>query len=292
MALPFFYLSSYDNTATELILDEDNSRHVVQVLRMQPGEALQLTDGKGSLLTAVIVEDHKKKCRVRIESAISQPPPKRKVVVAISLLKNASRFEWFLEKATEIGVSSIIPLLCERTEKQHARIDRLRNILVSAMLQSQQTWLPDLPDPMSFTELLSNPPAESRFIAHCLEEPQPAVSLADWRQYGLNPAHAEAAASAAAPASADAPASAAPASVLPASVLPATVLPASAAPASTASEQHASPSQLILIGPEGDFSPKEIKSALKEGFLPVTLGDNRLRTETAGVVAATLLCIG
>jgi 16S rRNA (uracil1498-N3)-methyltransferase len=196
--------------------------------------------------------------------------------VAISLLKNASRFEWFLEKATEIGVSSIIPLLCERTEKQHARIDRLRNILVSAMLQSQQTWLPDLPDPMSFTELLSNPPAESRFIAHCLEEPQPAVSLADWRQYGLNPAHAEAAASAAAPAS----------------VLPATVLPASAAPASTASEQHASPSQLILIGPEGDFSPKEIKSALKEGFLPVTLGDNRLRTETAGVVAATLLCIG
>ena len=139
MALPFFYLSSYDSAATELILDEDNSRHVVQVLRMQPGEALQLTDGKGALLTAVIVEDHKKKCRVRIESAIFQPPPGRKVVVAISLLKNASRFEWFLEKATEIGVGSIIPLLCERTEKQHARIDRLRNILVSAMLQSQQS---------------------------------------------------------------------------------------------------------------------------------------------------------
>ena len=276
MALPFFYLSSYDSTATELILDEDNSRHIVQVLRMQPGEALQLTDGKGALLTAVIVEDHKKKCRVSVRSVVTQPPPKRKVVVAISLLKNASRFEWFLEKATEIGVSSIIPLLCERTEKQHARTDRLRNILVSAMLQSQQTWLPDLPDPVPFTELLSNPPAESRFIAHCLEEPQPAISLADWRKYALNPAHAEAAASASAAAS----------------VVPATVLPASAAPASTASEQRASPTQLILIGPEGDFSPKEIESALKEGFLPVTLGDNRLRTETAGVVAATLLCIG
>jgi 16S rRNA (uracil1498-N3)-methyltransferase len=230
-------LSSYDNTAIELTLDEDNSRHIVQVLRMQPGEALQLTDGKGALLTAVIVEDHKKKCRVRLQSSIFQPPPKRNVVVAISFLKNASRFEWFLEKATEIGVSSIIPLLCERTEKQHARTDRLRNILVSAMLQSQQCWLPDLPDPMSFTELLSNPPAEARFIAHCLEEPQPTISLADWRQY-------------------------------------------------------ASKSQLILIGPEGDFSPIEIESALKEGFLPVTLGDNRLRTETAGVVAATLLCIG
>ena len=270
MALPFFYLSSYDSTATELILDEDNSRHIVQVLRMQPGEALQLTDGKGALLTAVIVEDHKKKCRVSVRSVVIQPPPKRNVVVAISLLKNASRFEWFLEKATEIGVSSIIPLLCERTEKQHARTDRLRNILVSAMLQSQQTWLPDLQDPIPFTELLSKPPAESRFIAHCLEEPQPAISLADWRQHAPNPAHAEA----------------------PPSVVPATVLPASAAPASTASEQRASPSQLILIGPEGDFSTKEIESALKEGFLPVTLGDNRLRTETAGVVAATLLCIG
>ncbi|HEY4285615.1 MAG TPA: 16S rRNA (uracil(1498)-N(3))-methyltransferase [Puia sp.] len=255
MAFPFFYLSSYDSTATELTLDEDNSRHIVQVLRMQPGEALQLTDGKGSLLTAVIVGDHKKKCRVRLQSTIIQPPLKRKVVVAISLLKNASRFEWFLEKATEIGVSSIIPLLCERTGKQHARIDRLRNILVSAMLQSQQTWLPDLPDPMSFAELLSKPPAESRFIAHCLEEPKPTLALADWRQYAPGQESIKDA-------------------------------------ASVVTEWRESPSQLILIGPEGDFSPKEIESALKEGFLPVTLGDNRLRTETAGVVAATLLCIG
>ncbi|HTI91812.1 MAG TPA: 16S rRNA (uracil(1498)-N(3))-methyltransferase [Puia sp.] len=262
MALPFFYLSSYDNTATELTLDEDNSRHIVQVLRMQPGEALQLTDGKGALLTAVIVDDHKKKCRVRLQSSILQPSPKRKVIVAISLLKNASRFEWFLEKATEIGVSSIIPLLCERTEKQHARTDRLRNILVSAMLQSQQTWLPDLPDPMSLNELLSDPPAGVRFIAHCLDEPQPAMSLADWRRHAPDPAPGGSAAT------------------------------ASTATASAVTGQQVTPSQLILIGPEGDFSPKEIESALKGGFLPVTLGDNRLRTETAGVVAATLLCIG
>lgn len=233
----------------EIALDEDTSKHIIQVLRMTTGEALQLTDGKGSLLTAVIIDDHKKKCRVRVQAILTRPPAKRKVIVAISLLKNASRFEWFLEKATEIGVGIIIPLLCERTEKQYARTDRLRNILVSAMLQSQQTWLPDLPDPKSFTELLSNPPAESRFIAHCLEEPQPTIALADWRQHGPKPGPGENVAS-------------------------------------------ANPSQLILIGPEGDFSPKEIESALKEGFLPVTLGDNRLRTETAGVVAATLLCIG
>jgi len=238
MALPFFYLSSYDPTTTELILDEDNSRHIVQVLRMQPGDALQLTDGKGALLTGVIIDSHKKKCRVRIQSTLSQPPARRKVVIAISLLKNASRFEWFLEKATEIGVSSIIPLICERTEKQHARSDRLRNILVSAMLQSQQTWLPDLPDPTPLAEILADPPCDQRFIAHCLDAPRPTTALADRRQ------------------------------------------------------PEPPVTQLILIGPEGDFSPKEIETALKEGFLPVTLGDNRLRTETAGVVAATLLCIG
>lgn len=233
--LPFFYLSAYEPGAAELTLDEDNSRHIVQVLRMQPGERLQLTDGKGALLTAVITDDHKKKCRVRIESAETQPPPKKNVTIAISLLKNASRFEWFLEKATEIGVSRIIPLLCERTEKQHARPDRLRNILVSAMLQSQQTWLPELPDPLPLASVLESPASDQRLIAHCLEHPRPTQSLA-----------------------------------------------------STTSASSA----LILIGPEGDFSPKEIESALNKGFVPVTLGDNRLRTETAGVVAATLLCIG
>ena len=234
---PFFYIPAFDKENPEILLNEETSKHVVQVLRMKIGELVQLTDGKGYLFTAAIIDDHKKKCRVRVQSTVYTPPVQRRVFIGISLLKNASRFEWFLEKATEIGVSCIVPLLCERTEKQHARTDRLRNILVSAMLQSQQTWLPDLPDPMSFADLLSNPPAEARFIAHCLEDPQPTVGLADWRHY-------------------------------------------------------ASKSQLILIGPEGDFSPKEIESALKEGFLPVTLGDNRLRTETAGVVAATLLCIG
>jgi 16S rRNA (uracil1498-N3)-methyltransferase len=255
--LPSFYIPDLMKDHPELTLDEDTSKHVVQVLRILPGESIQLTDGKGSLATAVIVDDHKKKCCVSVRSVVTQPPPKRKVFVAISLLKNASRFEWFLEKATEIGVSGIIPLLCERTGKQHARTDRLRNILISAMLQSQQTWLPDLTDPMSFTALLSNPLAESRFIAHCLKEPQPTIALADWRQRAPVPGFGKDVAS------------------------------ASAAP-----EHQSTPSQLILIGPEGDFSPKEIESALRKGFLPVTLGDNRLRTETAGVVAATLLCVG
>lgn len=240
--LPYFYHSSAGAAGDELLLDEDNSRHIVQVLRMKPGEPLRLTDGKGALLTAIIVDDHKKKCRVRVESATHQAPPERQVGIAISPIKNASRFEWFLEKATEIGVHAIIPLISERTERQHTKPERWQNILVSALLQSQQTWMPVLAPPMPFAELVAgsngkDARANHRLIAHCLEAPRPTTSLADWTR---------------------------------------TQRPVSS---------------LILIGPEGDFSQKEVELALAEGFMPVTLGTNRLRTETAGVVAATLLCV-
>lgn len=234
MTLPYFYITSYTIGQQEVVLDEDNSRHVVQVLRMKSGESLRLTDGKGALLTAEVIDDHKKRCRVAIRSASHQPPPERTVTIAISPLKNASRFEWFLEKATEIGVTTVIPLLCERTERPSIRHDRLQQIAVSALLQSQQTWLPELAAPTPLDVLLRSPSIPTRYIAHCLEAPRPTTGLAG--------AH--------------------------------TAFPA-----------------VILIGPEGDFSLKEVENALAAGFIPVTLGANRLRTETAGVVAATLLCI-
>jgi len=247
MALPFFYIPSYDPGDSEITLDEDNSRHIVQVLRMRPGEAVQLTDGKGALLTAAILDDHKKKCRVQVRAVDTQAPRPKQVSLAISPLKNASRFEWFLEKATEIGVSGIIPLLCEHSERQQIREDRLQNILVSAMLQSQQSWLPILHPLTPISQLITESCQDHRFIAHCLEAPRPTVSLAEaLRQAAAqdnNPA------------------------------VPAT-------------------SQIIFIGPEGDFSSQEVELALEYQFIPVTLGTNRLRTETAGVVAATLLCIG
>jgi 16S rRNA (uracil1498-N3)-methyltransferase len=251
MALPFFYISSYSAGQQEIVLDEDNSRHVIQVLRMKTGDPLQLTDGKGTLLTAAILDSHKKKCVVKVISAQTLPPKEQKVSIAISPLKNASRFEWFLEKATEIGVSEIIALICDRTERQHTRQDRLQHILVSALLQSQQTWLPVLRGPTPFSQWVKEAEYAHRLIAHCLEEPRPTEDLVAWRrrQIPVGP-------------------------------------PASAAPRPSAT------TSLILIGPEGDFSPEEVALALKEGFIPVTLGDNRLRTETAGVVAATLLCIG
>ncbi|HWK02921.1 MAG TPA: RsmE family RNA methyltransferase [Puia sp.] len=265
MALPFFYIASFDPQRAELVLDEDNSRHIVQVLRMQRGSPLQLTDGLGNLLTTTILDDHKKKCTVQILTVTRQPPRERNVSIAISLLKNASRFEWFLEKATEIGVTSIIPLLCERTERQHFRQDRLQNILVSAMLQSQQAWLPSMPTPTPLTELIENHGHDQLFIAHCLEEQK--VALADAaRSAAARPGQSEVSRSAAAGSNGT-----------------------DSAPEASSPSRG---SQLILIGPEGDFSPKEIELAIQHDFLPVTLGATRLRTETAGIVAATLLCIG
>ncbi len=236
MALPFFYINEYDYAQKQIVLNEETSKHIVQVLRMKVGEQLNLTDGKGSLLTCEITEDHKKHCNVEIKSQKQIPNSSRKVTVAISLLKNTNRFEWFLEKATEIGVAEIIPLICDRTEKEKFRQDRLEGIVISAMLQSQQTWVPLLHEPVQYENMeMWKCENGSNFIAHCI----------DAEKQSLLHSHI-----------------------------------------STSSHS------LICIGPEGDFTPKEIELALQHQFVPVTLGETRLRTETAGVVAATLLCIG
>ena len=235
MSLPFFYVDEISTVASTIVLNEDTSKHVVQVLRMKIGEQLQLTDGKGNLFTTEITNDHKKKAEVKILSSTFITAPFRKISIAISLVKNASRFEWFLEKATEIGVNEIFPLLCSRTEKQHFRFERMNGILVSAMLQSQQSWLPVLHEPVQFDKLLKRPISNcTKLIAHCLPEGNKeslhnqAANITD---------------------------------------------------------------QLILIGPEGDFTKSEIESAIENGFTPVNLGETRLRTETSGIVAATLLRI-
>src|SRR5215213_10684791 len=152
MDLPFFFVEELNNTT--VVLDENTSKHMINVLRMQKGHEVLLTDGRGKKANATIVDDNRKKCVVEISLIETEEKRKNKVVIAISLIKNSSRFEWFLEKATEIGVSEIIPMICDRTEKQHFRYDRMRNILISAMLQSQQAWLPVLHQPVGFGQLL------------------------------------------------------------------------------------------------------------------------------------------
>lgn len=237
MKLPFFYIETYDASSAFITLNEETSKHIVQVLRMQIGEQLNLTDGKGNLLTAIITDAHKKNCVARIQAASFKPLAVRKTVVAISLVKNVSRFEWFLEKATEIGVTEIIPLLCERTERQYFRYDRMKGIIVSAMLQSQQTWLPLLHQPINFKEYVLQAESSNdvqKMIAHCEEGNK--QSITQVIKAGLSMYN-------------------------------------------------------ILIGPEGDFTPNEIELALTQNYSPVVLGETRLRTETAGMVAATLVCI-
>src|SRR5215203_992948 len=228
MSLPFFFVPKLAPEAQNLILNEEQSKHIIQVLRIQKQEAILLTDGQGIKAHSVIIDDHRKRCEVKIISVEKQKEFLPRVSIAISLIKNASRFEWFLEKATEIGVNEIIPIICERTEKEKFRLDRMQNILISAMLQSQQCWLPVLHEPIAFKKLIEENKDDQKFIAHCLpQQKQP----------------------------------------LPSSI------------------HHSS---LILIGPEGDFSEDEIQSALDKNFQAVALGNTRLRTETAGIMAAVL----
>jgi 16S rRNA (uracil1498-N3)-methyltransferase len=233
MTLPFFYIPGFDTGQKDIILDEDTSRHVVQVLRMKTGDELNLTDGKGNLLACSITDENKKQCSVRVKTTSFQSPPARKISIAISLLKNANRFEWFLEKATEIGVQEIIPLVCERTEKEKFRFDRLKGICVSAMLQSQQTWLPVLHEPVQFEDLMMRSfDGCKKYIAHCIENEKKDLGH---EQAGILS------------------------------------------------------DKLVCIGPEGDFTVNETELALQKGFIPVSLGQTRLRAETAGIVAAVML---
>lgn len=227
MSLPVFYIAE-PVTQPVITLNEETSRHVIQVLRMKKGEEINLSDGKGSVYHTSILDDNKKRCTVNLIKSAFHENNKVKISVAISLLKNTSRFEWFLEKATEIGVNEFIPMLCSRTEKQHFRHDRMRAILISSMLQSQQLWLPALHEPVAVDQVISNSTYQTKWIAHC----------EDGKKNLLTPGG----------------------------------------------------NAQILIGPEGDFTTEEIQLAIRHNYQPVTLGDTRLRTETAGIVAATLLC--
>lgn len=233
MAYPFFYEPAYAGGQEPFRLSEDTAHHVATVLRMRTGESLYLTNGKGSRVLVTLESVDKKKAWVRAAGPepagvpAAAPVP---LIIGVSLLKNSARFEWMLEKCTEIGATAMLPLLCARTERQHFRPDRMRQLIVSAMLQSQQVWLPEMPDPLPLAEAVGQPFEGRSYIAHCLPGQKQRL------------------------------------------------------------RQH--PEQVparILIGPEGDFTPDEIAHAQAQGWMPVELGETRLRTETAAMVAAAIL---
>ena len=193
-----------------------------------------LTIGKGYLITAEISDDHKKRCMVKVnQSTFVEKSPVR-LSIAISLLKNPNRFELFLEKATELGITEIIPMISARTEKLHFRLDRMKNILISAILQSGQAWLPSITEPVQVSKIIAEANHSQKFIAHCMDDAKVALKEA------VNPSM---------------------------------------------------PSQIILIGPEGDFTKEEINIAFQNHFIPVALGQTRLRTETAGIAAAVIMSV-
>ena len=229
--LPYFFQPTINNQQ-QIILNEETSKHCIRVLRMKAGDQLQLTSGIGDLYTVEIINANKNACVVKKISYTFSPKNIKQLTIAISPLKNTSRFEWFLEKATELGISNIIPIICKRTERQLFKLERMQNILIAAMLQSQQCYLPHLSEPIAVNDFIQTIIAKTKFIAHCLDENKKQV------------------------------------------------------------KDFVSGEMLMMIGPEGDFAPEEIALALQNNFIPVSLGNTRLRTETAGVVAATLLQLG
>ncbi|UYQ92070.1 16S rRNA (uracil(1498)-N(3))-methyltransferase [Chitinophaga horti] len=212
-------------------MDEPTSKYCIQVLRMERGGRVLLADGSGNKYEAVIADDNRKKCVLNIDSVSAVPAPPCMLHIAIAFTKNVSRMEWFLEKAVEIGITHITPIVTTRTEREKFKAERFENILVSAMLQSQQFFLPQLSEPVAFDKLVAGGLPQQAFIAHCL--PESKTHLLDAAKPGND--------------------------------------------------------AMLLIGPEGDFTPEEITDALSRGFIPVSLGNTRLRTETAGMVGATLL---
>jgi len=185
-----FFAEQIAAPGNEMVLDEETSKHIVQVLRMHEDEKLLLTDGNGASAIAQIIKAHKKNCSVTIISSDYKERELPALTIAISLIKNTSRFEWFIEKAGELGTAEIIPMICERTEKQNSRHDRLVNIAKSAMLQSSQSWMTRVHEPVKFKDVIEGnvhppsafggvlPPAGDRnkYIGHIAENKR---SLAD-----------------------------------------------------------------------------------------------------------------
>lgn len=225
--MQLFYNPDINDDTSQFTFDKEESRHIVKVLRKAVGDALHITNGKGWLFKAELVNANLKTCTAKIIEKTLRPPRNYQLHLAVAPTKMNDRYEWFLEKATEIGVDSITPIICEHSERKVIKKDRFEKILQSAMKQSLNCYVPILSDPIPFHEFIKQDFKGYLFIAHCEETGKKSLKQE--------------------------------------------LLPQS--------------NVTILIGPEGDFSVKEIKMALENNFIPVTLGDTRLRTETAAIVA-------
>lgn len=225
--MQLFYTPDINAASGDFSFDKEESKHIVKVLRKKEGDILHVTNGLGNLFQTEIILASDKKCTVKINAVDTQKPSGFYLHLAVAPTKMNDRFEWFLEKATEIGVHEITPIICDHSERKQIKTERFDKIIQSAMKQSLQYYLPKLNEPIALKEFIRQDHEGNLCIAHCEETDKKLLKEA--------------------------------------------IIP---------NEKYT-----VLIGPEGDFSEKEIALALQHNYIPVSLGHTRLRTETAAVVA-------
>ena len=225
--MQLFYYPDISENTKQVVFSKEESRHISKVLRKTVGDVLHLTNGKGWLFEAKIIGSDVKNCSAEIISKTLQPKRNYCLHLAVAPTKMNDRYEWFLEKSTEIGIDEITPIICEHSERKAIKEDRFEKILQAAMKQSFNCYLPKLNAAIPYKEFIGRDFNGQCFIAHCEETARKSLKQ----------------------------------------------------------ELISKLDVTILIGPEGDFSNKEIEMAVKNGFVPVTLGETRLRTETAAIVA-------
>jgi len=226
--MQLFYTPDIDPSHPHYLLNEEESKHCVRVLRLENGAEVQLIDGRGGLYVARIQDAHPKRTVLQIVSVTNQFNKRNHYLhIAIAPTKNIERVEWFLEKATEIGIDEITPIICQRSERKEVKTERLNKIITAAIKQSLKAYHPLLNEASTYQQLMDKPFAGQKYIAHCEKGDKIAIQ-SDLKRNG---------------------------------------------------------EYLVLIGPEGDFTTTEIDSALRKNFKAITLGESRLRTETAALEA-------
>lgn len=227
--MQLFYDPVLKPDSRECVFSKEESNHILRVLRKKVGDSVHVTNGKGSLFIGEITDPSLQACKISITSYEKVVEPMHRLHLAVAPTKNSDRFEWFLEKATEIGVDEITPIICDHSERKHIKRQRLEKVIQSAMKQSHRPFLPKLNEMVQLKDFLEQDLEGLKFIAHCQEGEKVELKR----------------------------------------------------------RLAADKEILVLIGPEGDFSDSEIDLATSKGFVPASLGEYRLRTETAAILACS-----
>jgi len=226
--MQLFYNSQITESDEQFTFNKIESRHIIRVLRKKEGDKLYITNGIGFLFSAKISIANDKSCIVNIINCVKKSKPWRyQLHIAIAPTKNNDRFEWFLEKATEVGIDEITPLICERSERKILKLERMQKIIESAGKQSLKYHFPKLNEPIKFEDFINTHSSGKLFIAHCEDLNKESLQSLCETEDKIT----------------------------------------------------------ILIGPEGDFTANEINKATAKNYQAISLGESRLRTETAGIIA-------